>query len=112
MKIIFIQYLKNKAKKKSNLHDAKLNMAKQPQIAWQSKIARGGILTFFPFLPNMSYELTEFMDREKLKLIVKNLDLLVQSLKDELEVEDNLKCTYEEIVPYIRDYDEVFYDDE
>jgi hypothetical protein len=33
MKIIFIHYLKNKAKKKSNLHDAKLNMAKQPQIA-------------------------------------------------------------------------------
>lgn len=33
MKIIFIQYLKNKAKKKLKLHEAKLVMAKQPQIA-------------------------------------------------------------------------------
>lgn len=33
MKIIFIQYLKNKAKKQTKLHDAKLNMAKKPQIA-------------------------------------------------------------------------------
>lgn len=32
MKIIFIQYLKTKAKKKLNLHDAKMNMAKKPQI--------------------------------------------------------------------------------
>lgn len=31
MKITFVQYLKNKEKKKTNLHGAKLNMAKQPQ---------------------------------------------------------------------------------
>lgn len=33
MKTIFIQYLKNKAQKNTKLHNAKLNMAKQPQIA-------------------------------------------------------------------------------
>lgn len=33
MKITFVQYLKNKAQKKNKLHDAKLNMAKQPQVA-------------------------------------------------------------------------------
>lgn len=33
MKLIFIQYLKNKSKKQKKLHDAKLNMAKRPQIS-------------------------------------------------------------------------------
>lgn len=52
------------------------------------------------------------MDKEKLKLIVKNLDLLVQSLKEEIETEDINDYTYEQIAPHIQDYDEVFYDDE
>jgi cellulose synthase/poly-beta-1,6-N-acetylglucosamine synthase-like glycosyltransferase len=33
MKIAFVQYLKNKNKKKIKLHNAELNMAKKPQIA-------------------------------------------------------------------------------
>lgn len=33
MKIAFIQYLKNKNIKKIKLHNAKLNMAKKPQVA-------------------------------------------------------------------------------
>lgn len=33
MKPTFIQYLKSKNKKQIKLHDAKLNMAKKPQIA-------------------------------------------------------------------------------
>jgi len=33
MKISFIQYLKNKKKKQIQLHNAKLNMAKKPQVA-------------------------------------------------------------------------------
>jgi hypothetical protein len=33
MKIAFVQYLKNKNKKQVKLHNAKLNMAKQPQVA-------------------------------------------------------------------------------
>ena len=32
MKIAFVQYLKNKNKKNNKLHDAKLNMAKKPQV--------------------------------------------------------------------------------
>lgn len=33
MKLIFVQYLKNKTKRQVKLHEAKLNMAKKPQIA-------------------------------------------------------------------------------
>ena len=52
------------------------------------------------------------MDQEKLKLIVKNLELLVQSLKEELDLNDRPEYNYEQISPYVQDYDEVFYDDE
>lgn len=33
MKIAFVQYLKEKEKKKIKLHNAKLNMAKKPQVS-------------------------------------------------------------------------------
>ncbi len=33
MKITFVQYLKNKVQKQIKLHNAKLNMAKQSQVA-------------------------------------------------------------------------------
>jgi len=33
MKTIFIQYLKNKNKKQTKLHNAELNMAKRPQVS-------------------------------------------------------------------------------
>jgi hypothetical protein len=33
MKIAFVQYLKNKVKRKAKLHNAELNMAKKPQVA-------------------------------------------------------------------------------
>lgn len=33
MKITFVQYLKNKAKKETKLHNAEINMAKKPQVA-------------------------------------------------------------------------------
>ena len=49
------------------------------------------------------------MDQEKLKLIVKNLELLVQSLKEELDLNDRPEYNYEQISPYVQDYDEVFY---
>jgi len=51
------------------------------------------------------------MDKEKLKLIVHNLELLVDSLKSEIHSDvDAYKVNYEEVAPYINDYDEVFYD--
>jgi hypothetical protein len=55
------------------------------------------------------------MDQEKLKLIVKNLESLVECLKSEIYSDvDSYKQEprYEEIAPFIEDYDEVFYDDE
>ena len=52
------------------------------------------------------------MNKERLKLIVRNLELLVQSLKEELELEEKPEYSYEEITHYIEDYDEVFYEDD
>lgn len=52
------------------------------------------------------------MDRDKLKLIIHNLELLVESLKSEVysDVNDYKPLNYEEVAPHITDYDEVFYD--
>lgn len=51
------------------------------------------------------------MDREKLKLIVKNLESLVECLKSEIYSDvDSYKMNYEEISQHLTDYDEVFYD--
>ena len=51
------------------------------------------------------------MDREKLRLIVQNLESLVNCLKQ--EINDPIKDpTYEEIKNFINDYDEVFYEDD
>ncbi len=51
------------------------------------------------------------MNREKLKLIVRNLESLVECLKEEIgpDVKDP---QYEEIKNFLTDYDEVFYDGE
>lgn len=52
------------------------------------------------------------MNKEKLKLIVQNLESLVNSLKEELHSGYNeSELTYEQIAPYIQDYDEIFYED-
>jgi hypothetical protein len=53
------------------------------------------------------------MNKERLKLIVKNMELLVQSFKDELELElEEIKdYNNQEIVYNIDDYDEIYYDD-
>ena len=51
------------------------------------------------------------MDKEKLKLIVKNLESLVECLKSEVySAVDSSNVSYEEIVPHLSDFDEVFYD--
>jgi hypothetical protein len=49
------------------------------------------------------------MDKEKLKLIVKNLESLVDCLKSEV-YSDTSSYKYEEIASHLNDYDEVFYD--
>jgi hypothetical protein len=55
------------------------------------------------------------MDREKLKLIIKNLESLVDCLKSEVysDVDAYSKDpVYKEVATFIEDYDEVFYDEE
>ena len=51
------------------------------------------------------------MNREKLKLIVRNLESLVECLKEEIG-SDIKDPQYEEIKNFLTDYDEVFYDEE
>ena len=53
------------------------------------------------------------MDRDKLKLLVRNLELLVDSLKAEVYSDVSAytkKIDYDEVASYLHDYDEVFED--
>jgi hypothetical protein len=53
------------------------------------------------------------MNKEKIKLIVQNLESLVECLKMEIDSDtDTINHTYKEISQHLNDYDEVFYDDE
>ena len=55
------------------------------------------------------------MDREKLKLIIKNLESLVECLKSEVysDVDAYTKDPlYKEVATFLEDYDEVFYEEE
>ena len=51
------------------------------------------------------------MDKDKLKLIVRNLELLVDSLKTEL-YSDVQAYQFDDITPNELDYDEIFEDSE
>ena len=51
------------------------------------------------------------MDKEKVKLIVRNLELLVDYLKAEI-YSDVSSYRFDDIVPREVDYDEVFEDDD
>ena len=53
-----------------------------------------------------------FMDKEKLKLIIKNLESLIECLKSEVYEDTEPYLEYDKIVQHITDYDEVFYDNE
>ena len=53
------------------------------------------------------------MDKEKLKLIIRNLESLVECLKSEVYSDvDAYKPDYDLITSHLTDYDEVFYDDD
>jgi len=54
------------------------------------------------------------MDKEKLKLIVNNLESLVQCLKSEIysDVDAYKPPQYEQVSKYLTDYDEIFEDDD
>lgn len=51
------------------------------------------------------------MDKKKLELIISNLEYSIQSLKEELQLENKQEYSYEEIANHVEDYDEIF-DDE
>ena len=53
-----------------------------------------------------------FMERDKLKLIVRNLKLLVEALESEVFSDADAYKTEETSANYITDYDEVFDDDD
>ena len=54
------------------------------------------------------------MDKDKLKLIIRNMELLLDSLKAEVysDVDAYKYDNYREMTPQIADYDEVFDDDD
>ena len=53
------------------------------------------------------------MDKEKLKLIIRNLESLVDCLKSEVYSDvDSYKINYEDVAPHLSDYDEIFEDDD
>ena len=72
---------------------------------------RQGGLTSSLFLSIISLTNLIEMNREKLKLIVRNLESLVECLKEEIgpDVKDP---QYEEIKTFLTDYDEVFCEEE
>jgi len=51
------------------------------------------------------------MDKEKVKLIIRNLELLIDSLKAEI-YSDVSSYKFDDIVPKELDYDEIFEGDE
>jgi len=52
------------------------------------------------------------MDKEKLKLIVRNLELLVDSLKAEVYSDTQSYLNYDDVQGGLHDYDEIFEDDD
>ena len=56
-------------------------------------------------------ETDKIMEKDKLKLIVRNLKLLVDALESEV-FSDVEAYQYDEIAQHISDYDEVFDDDD
>ena len=53
------------------------------------------------------------MDKEKLKLLVRNLELLVDSLKAEVYSDTQSYLSYEKVKEgVLHDYDEIFDDDD
>ena len=52
------------------------------------------------------------MDKEKLKLIIRNLESLIDCLKSEVYSDTDSYLNYEDVAPHLADYDEIFEDDD
>ena len=51
------------------------------------------------------------MNKEKLKLLISNLEMILDELKTEVYPEVN-PLQYEQVSQHLTDYDEVFYDED
>jgi hypothetical protein len=51
------------------------------------------------------------MNKEKLKLLINNLEVLIDELKTEVYSDEN-PLQYEQISQFVADYDEVFYEED
>jgi len=51
------------------------------------------------------------MNKEKIKLLINNLEILLDELKTEVYPEEN-SLQYEQISQFVADYDEVFYEED
>jgi hypothetical protein len=69
-------------------------------------------LTLLFFLLIITFVEVHEMDKERLKLIIRNLESLVDCLKSEVYSDVDSYMNYEDIVPHITDYDEIFEDDD
>ena len=70
-----------------------------------------GVAPLF-FLCYNTYSVHTIMDKERLKLIVRNLELLVDGLKAEVYSDTQSYLNYEEVKTGLHDYDEIFDDDD
>ena len=57
-------------------------------------------------------EVDKIMDKEKLKLIVKNLESLVDCLKTEIYSDSDFYKNNQKLESVLSDYDEIFEDDD
>ena len=57
-------------------------------------------------------EVIWYMEKERVNLIIRNLELLLDSLKAEVNSDRDDKVYYNSYSEYIEDYDEVFEDDD
>jgi hypothetical protein len=65
----------------------------------------------FPFFCDKIKERQQYlMDKERVKLIVRNMELLVNALKKELE--EPTDQTYKEVCSYIDEYEPNYYEEE
>jgi hypothetical protein len=81
-------------------------------LQWQC-VNNWGVDTPLFFVYN-TFVWVDLMDKEKIKLIVKNLESLVEILKSEIysDTDTYKPPQYEQVSQHLTNYDEIFYDDD
>ena len=68
-------------------------------------------MTSLPFFRKIGVSSDLTMDKERVNLIIKNIEILVEALKKEIDPEENRfipQYEYENVVAAIDDYDEIY----